>query len=160
MIRKIDHVGIAVRDLDKQTAFYRDVLGLEFEGFEDLPERGLRVGVFNVGGVHIELLQPTVPDNNIAKFIEKSGEGIHHLAFTVDDAAGELERLTAAGVQAIDACLDIRLVFDDGRCWRALLACGSTSAPSTNDWRLFSIGAGSRWFISSGPSGSAAPASM
>ncbi|MGD0783009.1 MAG: methylmalonyl-CoA epimerase [Candidatus Aminicenantales bacterium] len=103
MIRKIDHVGIAVRDLEKQTAFYRDVLGLEFEGFEDLPGRGLRIGVFNVGGVHIELLQPTVPDNTIAKFIEKSGEGIHHLAFTVDDAAQELERLGAAGVEAIDA---------------------------------------------------------
>ena len=103
MIRKIDHVGIAVQDLEKQTAFYRDVLGLEFEGFEDLPERGLRIGVFNVGGVHIELLQPTVPDNTIAKFLEKSGEGIHHLAFTVDDTAGELDRLTAAGVQAIDA---------------------------------------------------------
>jgi methylmalonyl-CoA/ethylmalonyl-CoA epimerase len=103
MIRKIDHVGIAVRDLEKQTVFYRDVLGLEFEGFEDLPGRGLRIGVFNVGGVHIELLQPTVPDNTIAKFIEKSGEGIHHLAFTVDDAAQELERLGAAGVEAIDA---------------------------------------------------------
>ncbi len=103
MIRKIDHVGIAVRDLEKQTAFYRDILGLEFEGFEDLLDRGLRIGVFNVGGVHIELLQPTAPDNAVAKFIEKSGEGIHHLAFTVDDAAGELERLTAAGVQAIDA---------------------------------------------------------
>jgi methylmalonyl-CoA/ethylmalonyl-CoA epimerase len=103
MIRKIDHIGIAVQDLDKQTAFYRDVLGLEFEGFEDLPERGLRIGVFNVGGVRIELLQPTVPDNTVAKFIEKSGEGIHHLAFTVDDAAGELERLSAAGVQLIDS---------------------------------------------------------
>jgi len=103
MIRRIDHVGIAVRDLEKQTAFYRDVLGLEFEGFEDLPDRGLRIGVFNVGGVHIELLQPTVQDNAVAKFIEKSGEGIHHLAFTVDDTAAELERLTAAGVQAIDA---------------------------------------------------------
>jgi methylmalonyl-CoA/ethylmalonyl-CoA epimerase len=103
MIRKIDHVGIAVQDLEKQTAFYRDVLGLEFEGFEDLPERGLRIGVFNVGGVQIELLQPTVPDNAVAKFIEKSGEGIHHLAFTVDDAAGELERLSAAGVQLIDS---------------------------------------------------------
>jgi methylmalonyl-CoA epimerase len=103
MIRKIDHVGIAVQDLEKQTAFYRDVLGLEFEGFEDLPERGLRIGVFNVAGVHIELLQPTGPDNTIAKFIEKSGEGIHHLAFAVDDAAAELDRLTAAGVQAIDA---------------------------------------------------------
>jgi methylmalonyl-CoA/ethylmalonyl-CoA epimerase len=103
MIRKIDHVGIAVQDLEKQTAFYRDVLGLEFEGFEDLPERGLRIGVFNVGGVRIELLQPTVSDNTVAKFIEKSGEGIHHLAFTVDDAAGELERLSAAGVQLIDS---------------------------------------------------------
>jgi methylmalonyl-CoA/ethylmalonyl-CoA epimerase len=103
MIRKIDHVGVAVQDLEKQTAFYRDVLGLEFEGFEDLPERGLRIGVFNVGGVRIELLQPTVPDNTLAKFIEKSGEGIHHLAFTVDDAAGELERLSAAGVQLIDS---------------------------------------------------------
>jgi methylmalonyl-CoA/ethylmalonyl-CoA epimerase len=102
MIRKIDHVGIAVQDLEKQTAFYRDVLGLEFEGFEDLPERGLRVGVFKIGDVHIELLQPTTPDSTMAKFIEKSGEGIHHLAFTVDDAAKELERLNRAGVQAID----------------------------------------------------------
>jgi len=103
MIRKIDHVGIAVQDLEKQTAFYRDVLGLEFEGFEELPDRGLRIGVFNVGGIRIELLQPTAPDNTIAKFIEKSGEGIHHLAFTVDDAAAELERLSAAGVQLIDS---------------------------------------------------------
>jgi methylmalonyl-CoA/ethylmalonyl-CoA epimerase len=103
MIRKIDHIGIAVQNLEKQTAFYRDVLGLEFEGFEDLPERGLRVGIFKVGGVHIELLQPTTADSTMAKFIEKSGEGIHHLAFTVDDAAEELERLTGAGVQAIDA---------------------------------------------------------
>jgi methylmalonyl-CoA/ethylmalonyl-CoA epimerase len=102
MIRKIDHVGIAVQDLEKQTAFYRDVLGLEFEGFEDLPERGLRVGVFKIGDVHIELLQPTTADSTMAKFIEKSGEGIHHLAFTVDDAAKELERLNRAGVQAID----------------------------------------------------------
>jgi methylmalonyl-CoA/ethylmalonyl-CoA epimerase len=103
MIRKIDHVGIAVQDLEKQTAFYRDVLGLEFEGFEDLPDRGLKVAVFKVGGVRIELLQPTTPDSTMAKFIEKSGEGIHHLAFAVDDAAQELERLTGAGVQAIDA---------------------------------------------------------
>lgn len=103
MIRKIDHIGIAVQDLEKQTAFYRDVLGLEFEGFEELPERGLRVAVFKVGGVHIELLQPTTPDSTMAKFIEKSGEGIHHLAFTVDDAAQELGRLAGAGVQAIDA---------------------------------------------------------
>ncbi len=103
MIRKIDHVGIAVQDLEKQTAFYRDVLGLEFEGFEDLPERGLRVAVFRVGDVHIELLQPTTPDSTMAKFIEKSGEGIHHLAFAVDDATSELERLTGAGVQTIDA---------------------------------------------------------
>jgi methylmalonyl-CoA/ethylmalonyl-CoA epimerase len=103
MIRKIDHVGIAVRDLEKQTAFYRDVLGLEFEGFENIPERGLKVGVFKIGDIRIELLQPTTPDSTVSKFIEKSGEGIHHLAFTVDDVADELERLTGAGIQAIDA---------------------------------------------------------
>ncbi len=103
MIRAIDHIGIAVQDLEKQTAFYRDVLGLEFEGFEDLPDRGLKIAVFKIGEVRIELLQPTVPDNTVAKFIEKSGEGIHHLAFAVDDTAEEIERLTAAGVQVIDA---------------------------------------------------------
>jgi methylmalonyl-CoA/ethylmalonyl-CoA epimerase len=103
MIKKIDHIGIAVRDLEKQVPFYRDVLGLHFEGYEDLPDRGLRVGVFKVGDVHIELLQPTTADSTVAKFIEKSGEGIHHLAFGVDDASAELTRLSAAGVQAIDA---------------------------------------------------------
>jgi methylmalonyl-CoA/ethylmalonyl-CoA epimerase len=103
MIKKIDHIGIAVRELEKQVAFYRDVLGLHFEGYEDLPDRGLRAGVFKVGDVHIELLQPTTADSTVAKFIEKSGEGIHHLAFGVDDAAAELTRLSAAGVQVIDA---------------------------------------------------------
>ena len=103
MIRAIDHIGIAVQDLDKQTAFYRDVLGLEFEGFEDLPDRGLKAAVFKVGEVRIELLQPTTADSTVAKFLEKSGEGLHHLAFAVDDAAGEIGRLTAAGVQTIDA---------------------------------------------------------
>ncbi len=103
MIKKIDHIGIAVQDLEKQVSFYRDVLGLHFEGYEDLPDRGLRVGVFKVGEVHIELLQPTSADSTVAKFIEKSGEGIHHLAFGVDDAAEELARLSAAGVPAIDA---------------------------------------------------------
>ena len=103
MIRAIDHIGIAVQDLDKQTAFYRDVLGLEFEGFEDLPDRGLKAAVFKVGEVRIELLQPTTADSTVAKFLEKSGEGLHHLAFAVHDAAGEIGRLTAAGVQTIDA---------------------------------------------------------
>jgi methylmalonyl-CoA/ethylmalonyl-CoA epimerase len=103
MIRKIDHVGIAVKDLEKTAAFYGDVLGLEFAGFEDLPDRGLRIGVFNVGGVRLELLQPTTTDSTMAKFIEKSGEGIHHLAFTVDDAEAELGRLASAGVQLIDS---------------------------------------------------------
>ncbi|MBN1295748.1 methylmalonyl-CoA epimerase [bacterium] len=102
MIRKIDHIGIAVSDLDAQVGFYRDVLGIEFHGFEELPDRGLKVAVFLIGNVRIELLQSTSPDSAIAKYIEKKGEGIHHIAFCTDNAQGELDRLRQAGVQLID----------------------------------------------------------
>jgi len=102
MIRKIDHIGIAVADLDAQVAFYRDVLGLDFHGYEELPDRGLRVGVFQVHEVRIELLQSTSPESAIGKFLDKKGEGIHHIAFCTDDAQAELDRLKAAGVRLID----------------------------------------------------------
>ena len=102
MIKKIDHIGIAVSDLEAQVAFYRDVLGLHFEGYEDLPDRGLRVGVFLVHDVKIELLQSTSPDSAIGKFIEARGEGIHHIAFCTQDAQAELDRLKNAGIKLID----------------------------------------------------------
>jgi methylmalonyl-CoA epimerase len=103
MIKKIAHIGIAVKDLEKQAKFYRDILGFSFEGDEDLPKRGLKIGLFDIGGVKIELLQPTGTDSAIAKFLEEKGEGMHHLAFEVDDIKGELGRLKAAGVELIDS---------------------------------------------------------
>ena len=103
MIKKIAHIGIAVTDLDKQAKFYRDTLGFSFEGYKDLPKRGLKIGLFDIGGVKIELLQPTGIDSAIAKFLEEKGEGIHHVAFEVSDIKGELGRLKAAGIELIDS---------------------------------------------------------
>jgi methylmalonyl-CoA/ethylmalonyl-CoA epimerase len=102
MITKIEHIGIAVKDLEERIAFYRDVLGLHFEGREELPERKLRIAVFNLNGVRLELLEPTSPDSNIAAFIEKRGEGLHHIAFGDDDVKRTLHRLSEAGVGLID----------------------------------------------------------
>jgi len=102
MINRIAHIGIAVKDLEERIAFYRDVLGLPLEGREELPERKLRIAVFNLNGVHIELLEPTSPDSNIAAFIEKRGEGLHHIAFGDDDVKGTLQRLSEAGVALLD----------------------------------------------------------
>jgi methylmalonyl-CoA/ethylmalonyl-CoA epimerase len=103
MIKKIAHIGIAVKDLEKQAKFYHETLGFSFEGYEDLPKRGLKIGLFAIGGVRIELLQPTGTDSAIAKFLEEKGEGVHHLAFEVRDIKGELGRLKAAGVELIDS---------------------------------------------------------
>ena len=97
MINRIAHIGIAVKDLEERVAFYRDVLGLRLESREELPGRNLRIAVFNLNGVHIELLEPTSPESNIAVFIEKRGEGLHHIAFGDDDIKGTLAGLTEEG---------------------------------------------------------------
>jgi len=102
MIKRIAHIGIAVNNLEERIAFYRDVLGLRLEGREELPERKLRIAVFNVAGVHIELLEPTSPESNIAVFIEKRGEGLHHIAFGDDDIRGTLAALAGKGVGLLD----------------------------------------------------------
>jgi methylmalonyl-CoA/ethylmalonyl-CoA epimerase len=102
MIRKIAHIGIAVKDLEEHLPFYRDVLGLKFEGYKDLPDRGLRVAVFEVGGVRLELIQATSPDSTISTFIERRGEGLHHIAFGVDDAEKTLAHLAESGIRALD----------------------------------------------------------
>ena len=102
MINRIEHIGIAVKDLEERIAFYRDVLGLELEGREELPARNLRIAVFNLNGVHLELLEPTSPESNIAVFIEKRGEGLHHIAFGDDDVKETLAYLTEKGVALLD----------------------------------------------------------
>lgn len=102
MTRKINHIGIAVKNIEKSTALYRDVLGMTMEGTEEVAEQKVRVAFFAVGDSRIELLEPTSPDSPVAKFIEKNGEGIHHLAYEVDDLAAVLADLKTQGVRLID----------------------------------------------------------
>ncbi len=101
MIRKIDHLGIAVRNLDESIQYYESALGLECEGREEVESQKVRTAFFDVGGVHIELLEPTSPDSPVAKFIEKNGEGIHHIAFGTDDIGGQLAQAAESGVRLI-----------------------------------------------------------
>lgn len=102
MVRRIDHIGIAVESLEASVPFYRDVLGLESLGVEEVPSQKVRVAMFAVGEARIELLEPTSPDSPIAGFLEKRGQGIHHIAYGVDSASSEVERLTGLGVDMID----------------------------------------------------------
>lgn len=98
----IDHVGIAVRDLAQALAFYRDALGMPAPEIEEVADQQVRTAIFFTGNGRVELLEATSPDSPIAKFIEKRGEGIHHLALRVDDVAAKLAELEAQGVQLID----------------------------------------------------------
>ncbi len=102
MIRKIQHVGIAVRNLDAAIPYYRDVLGLECLGVEEVAEQKVRAAVFRVGESTIELLESTAPDGPVGRFIEKYGEGMHHLCLAVDDAAAALARARGGGIRLID----------------------------------------------------------
>jgi methylmalonyl-CoA/ethylmalonyl-CoA epimerase len=102
MTKKINHIGVAVRSIDAATPFYRDVLGMVFEGTEVVAEQKVKVAFFSVGESRIELLEPTADDSPVAKFLEKNGEGTHHVAYEVDDLVATLEKLKAAGVRLID----------------------------------------------------------
>ena len=100
--RQIDHIGIAVYSLAEAGRFYRDVLELKGDGPEVVPEQKVRVVFFPVGEVRVELLEPTAPDSPIARFLDKRGSGLHHIAYRVDDLATTLASMKAAGVQLID----------------------------------------------------------
>ncbi|MEW5786094.1 MAG: methylmalonyl-CoA epimerase [Bacillota bacterium] len=102
MLEKIEHIGIAVRDLEQSLQFYRDILGLECKGTEEVPEQKVRVAFLPVGESKVELLESTDPGSNVAKFIESKGEGIHHLAFRVSNLEEKLARLKEQGVRLID----------------------------------------------------------
>ena len=101
-INKIDHIGIAVESLEESIPFYRDSLGLEFLGIEEVPSQKVRVGMFRVGESRIELLEPTSKDSPIAKAIEKRGQGLHHIAYSVESASGEVDSLKRKGIKMID----------------------------------------------------------
>ena len=98
MIQQIDHIGIAVKSLDATVPYYRDALGLGEPHIEEVPTQKVRVAMFDVAGVHIELLEPTSPESAIAKAIEKKGEGIHHIAFKTNDIAGNISQAKDAGL--------------------------------------------------------------
>ena len=102
MIRKIDHIGIAVDSIEEHIPFYRDVLNLEYAGIEEIPDQKVKVAVFKVGEVKIELLESASPDGPVAKFIEKKGPGMHHISYNTDDIAGEIAGLKDNNIMMID----------------------------------------------------------
>lgn len=101
MIKKVDHLGIAVKDLESQIALYRDQMGMEFEGIEEIPGQSVKVAFFVAGDTRIELLQSTSPEGPIAKHIEKRGEGLHHLAYEVDDVRAAMAEARVRGLQPL-----------------------------------------------------------
>jgi len=101
MIKRIDHVGIAVKDLEAAMKVWEG-LGLKVEEVEEVPEQKVKTAIIHVGESRIELLEPTAEDSPIAKFIAKRGEGIHHIALGVDDIEEQLERLRENGYRLID----------------------------------------------------------
>ena len=102
MTEKLDHIGIAVENLEQSMAFYRDVLGLELHGTETVEEQKVKVAFFPVGDTEIELLESTDPEGPIAKFIAAKGQGVQPLAFRVKDIEKTLADLKARGVRLID----------------------------------------------------------
>jgi methylmalonyl-CoA/ethylmalonyl-CoA epimerase len=99
---KIDHLGIAVNSIEKGKNFWTDVLGLSLEGTETVEAQKVTTAFLPVGESEVELLESTAPDGPIAKFIEKKGEGIQHIAFRVDNIEAALAELKAKGIQLID----------------------------------------------------------
>ena len=98
----IEHIGIAVKNLDEAIKYYEDVLGLKCYSIEEVKDQKVKTAFFKVGQTKIELLESTEPEGPIGKFIEKKGEGIHHLAFHVDGLKDALKEVDAKGVRLID----------------------------------------------------------
>ena len=99
---KIDHIGIATKQLDDALALWRDALGLELDTTEEVTEQGVRVAMLPVGDTHIELLEPLSENSPVGKFLEKRGPGIHHIAIGVPDIHAALAQLKQKGTRLID----------------------------------------------------------
>jgi len=98
----IEHLGIAVKSLEEAIPYYENVLGLKCYAVEEVADQKVKTAFFKIGQTKIELLEPTSPESTIANFIEKRGEGIHHLAFATDDVAACLAEAEEKGVRLID----------------------------------------------------------
>jgi len=98
----IEHLGIAVKSLEESIPYYENVLGLKCYAIEEVADQKVKTAFFKIGQTKLELLEPTCPESTIAGFIEKRGEGIHHLAFATDDVAACLAEAEEKGVRLID----------------------------------------------------------
>lgn len=102
MIKKIDHIGIAVSSIEEAVQAYEGALGLELTDVEEVSEQAVRVAFLPVGDSELELVEPLTAEGGVAKFLEKRGEGIHHICFEVDDIEVALQDLAAKGIRLID----------------------------------------------------------
>ena len=102
MIKKVHHVGVVVRDIEQALGFYRDTLGLAVHKIQTMDDQGVRAALLTLGDSEIELLQPVVDDNGVARYLERRGEGLHHVCFEVDDVDGDLRALQKLQVELID----------------------------------------------------------
>jgi methylmalonyl-CoA epimerase len=101
-LERIDHVGVAVNDLEAAISLYEGALGMALVHRETVDSQGVEAVLLDVGDGHMELLRPLGPDTPVGKFIERKGEGMHHVAYAVDDIEAELSRLSKAGLELID----------------------------------------------------------
>jgi methylmalonyl-CoA epimerase len=102
LIDKIHHIGIAVHSLDDALKFYRDTLGLHVQTQDTIEDQGVRAALLTIGQSEIELLEPIRPDAGVARFLERKGEGLHHICFQTEDVDGDLETLKSKGVDLVD----------------------------------------------------------
>jgi methylmalonyl-CoA/ethylmalonyl-CoA epimerase len=102
MIKKVDHIGIAVKSLETTLPFYTDVLKLPLLGIEEVETQLVRVAFLQAGGTKLELLEPTSDESTISKFIEKRGEGIHHVALAVESIEERISEIREKGIRMID----------------------------------------------------------
>lgn len=102
MLKKINHIGIAVNSLEEAILLYRDHLGMTFIGIEEVAEQMVKVAMLQIGESKIELLEPTDPNSPVARFLEKNGPGIHHLAYGVEDVEQAIAKLENDGARMID----------------------------------------------------------
>jgi len=100
---RIDHIGVAVEDVDAAIALYQDSFGMELAHRETVEEQGVEAVLLDVGDGHVELLTPLGPDTPVGKYMAKNGAGLHHVAYAVDDIDAALEKIAAAGLQLIDS---------------------------------------------------------
>lgn len=102
MIQKINHIAIAVNNIEEQMTYYKDILKLKLVCVEEVAEQKVKAAMFQVGDVRIELLEPTSDDSPIAKYLSKKGQGIHHIAYEVEDVKKSIEEMKANDIRMIN----------------------------------------------------------